>query len=284
MKVQRSSNSKRRYDAEFKKEAVRLADTSGKTNRQIERDLGLYQGAIGRWRKELEADPMDAFPGTGHQKPLEEENRQLRRELDGMREERDILKKSGGHLLKGTESRFMFIKEHRKEFSVEKMAKVLDVSKSGYYVWLSSHGRYGSLKIARQLAAQGNPYSHSRVADSMRRQGLRSKVRRKFVVTTDTKHNLKASPNLLNRDLDVDCPNNVWSSDITYLRSRAGWLFLVVFLDLFSRRVVGWCVSTSIGTRNGAQGLLPRSMATQAGTWADDPLRSGHPVLLRRLP
>ena len=70
MKVQRSSNSKRQYDAEFKKEAVRLADTSGKTNRQIERDLGLYQGAIGRWRKELEADPMDAFPGTGHQKPL----------------------------------------------------------------------------------------------------------------------------------------------------------------------------------------------------------------------
>ncbi len=81
----------------------------------------------------------------------------------------------------------------------------------------------------------------------MRRQGLRSKVRRKFVVTTDTKHNLKASPNLLNRDFDVDCPNNVWSSDITYLRSRAGWLFLVVFLDLFSRRVVGWCVSTSLG-------------------------------------
>ena len=153
---------------------------------------------------------------------------------------------------------------------MEKMAKVLDVSKSGYYVWLSypesgrkrerfyldavvkaafeaSHSRYGSLKIACQLAAQGNPYSRSRVADSMRRQGLRSKVRRKFVVTTDTKHNLKASPNLLNRDFDVDCPNNVWSSDITYLRSRAGWLFLVVFLDLFSRRVVGWCVSTSLG-------------------------------------
>ena len=147
---------------------------------------------------------------------------------------------------------------------------MLDVSTSGYYDWLSrpesqrkkerryldvlvkaafqtSHGRSGSLKISRQLAAQGNPYSRSRVADSMRRQGLRSKVRRKFVVTTDTKHNLKASPNLLNRNFDVGRPNKVWSSDITYLRSRAGWLYLVVFLDLFSRRVVGWCVSTSLG-------------------------------------
>ncbi len=93
MKVQRSSHSKKRYDAEFKRESVRLAETSGKTDRQIERDLGLYQGAIARWRKELEGDPMDAFPGTGHQKPLEEENRRLQRELAIAREERDILKK-----------------------------------------------------------------------------------------------------------------------------------------------------------------------------------------------
>ena len=93
MKGQGSSHSKKRYDAEFKRESVRLSDSSGKTDHQIEQDLGLYQGAIGRWRKEILADPVDAFPGTGHQKPLEEENRQLRRELDIVREERDILKK-----------------------------------------------------------------------------------------------------------------------------------------------------------------------------------------------
>lgn len=155
-------------------------------------------------------------------------------------------------------------------FSVERMAKVLDVSTSGYYAWISrpesgrqkerryldvlvraafeaSHRRYGSVKISRQLAIQGHPYHRSRVADSMRRQGLRSKVRRKFVVTTDTKHDLKASPNLLERHFETDRPNKVWVSDITYLPSRAGWLFLVVFIDLFSRRVVGWNVSTSLG-------------------------------------
>jgi hypothetical protein len=95
---------------------------------------------------------------------------------------------------------------------------VLEVSKSGYYAWVSRpeserkkqqrvldvlvktafearHARYGSEKIRRELLAQGNPYSRSRVADSMRRKGLRSKVRQKFVVTTESKHNLKASPN-----------------------------------------------------------------------------------------
>jgi transposase InsO family protein len=162
------------------------------------------------------------------------------------------------------------MKDHCKSFSVERMAKVLEVSKSGYYAWLSrpecsrekerrhldvlvkaafetSQSRYGSRKIRRVLAAQGHVYSRSRVADSMRRQGLRSKVRRKFVVTTDTKHDLKASPNLLNRQFEADYPNQVWVTDITYLKSRAGWLFLVVFIDLFSRRVVGWSVSPSLG-------------------------------------
>jgi transposase len=93
MKNQRSGQPKKRHDAEFKRETVRLAETSGKTDREIEQDLGLYQGAICRWRKQLRADPQDAFPGTGHQKPLEEENRQLRRELQIAQEERDILKK-----------------------------------------------------------------------------------------------------------------------------------------------------------------------------------------------
>ncbi len=162
------------------------------------------------------------------------------------------------------------MKTHRKVFSVERMAKVLEVSTSGYYAWFTrpesrrmkerrhldvlvkaafetSKGRYGSRKIKRVLAKKDHTYSRSRVAESMRRQSLRSKVYRKFVVTTDTRHDLKASPNLLNREFDVDRPNQVWTSDITYLPSRAGWLYLVVFLDLFSRRVVGWYVSTSLG-------------------------------------
>lgn len=94
IKAQSVTRTKKRYDAEFKKEAIRLSDSSGKKDREIEQDLGLYPNAIGRWRKALKADPLDAFPGTGQQKPLEEENRRLRRELAIVREERNILKKA----------------------------------------------------------------------------------------------------------------------------------------------------------------------------------------------
>ena len=94
MKTKGSSNRRKRFDTDFKREAVRIADEGVTTDRQVERDLGLYQGAIGVWRRELGADPVNAFPGTGHQKPLEEEVRRLRRELEIARQERDILKKA----------------------------------------------------------------------------------------------------------------------------------------------------------------------------------------------
>jgi transposase len=88
------SVTRKTYDAAFKREAVRLADTSGKNDRTIEKDLGLYQGAIRHWREDLKDDPEHAFPGIGHLKPLEAENLRLRRELAGAQEERDILKKA----------------------------------------------------------------------------------------------------------------------------------------------------------------------------------------------
>jgi transposase len=89
-----SEQQRKRYDSEFKRNAVRLADSSDKGDNAVERELGLYQGAIGTWRRALQTDSRDAFPGTGHMKPLEEENRRLRRELEDVRQERDILKKA----------------------------------------------------------------------------------------------------------------------------------------------------------------------------------------------
>ena len=88
------SESRKSYDSEFKREAVRLADSSEKNDCMIERELSLYQGAIRTWRKALRSDPMEAFPGTGHIKPADEELRRLRRELEEVRQERDILKKA----------------------------------------------------------------------------------------------------------------------------------------------------------------------------------------------
>lgn len=85
---------RKRYDSEFKHNAVRLADSSEKSDSAVERELGVYQGSIRSWRKALQEDSVEAFPGTGHMKPLEEENRRLRRELEDVRQERDILKKA----------------------------------------------------------------------------------------------------------------------------------------------------------------------------------------------
>lgn len=82
----------------------------------------------------------------------------------------------------------------------------------------------------------------------MRRQGLRAKTRRRFIATTDSKQTLAPAPNLLKRQFKVDRPNTVWVSDITYLWSREGWLYLTVFLDLFSRRIVGSSLSKDLFT------------------------------------
>jgi transposase InsO family protein len=162
------------------------------------------------------------------------------------------------------------MKEFRSEFSVKKMAKVLEVSRSGYYEWAgrlpgprsltrlrlraevkaafeATGSRYGSVKVMEELQRRGINCRRKRVANLMREQGLRSKVKRKYRVTTDSRHSYPVAPNILNREFTTNSPNRVWTSDITYLSSRSGWLYLAFFMDLYSRMIVGWCVSKSLG-------------------------------------
>jgi transposase InsO family protein len=143
------------------------------------------------------------------------------------------------------------------------MCRVLEVSVSAYYGWereqesaherrddelgvlirrlfTEFHGRYGAPRIQDELAKAGFRVSRKRVARLMRENGLRAKSRRKFKATTDSNHALPVAPNLLEQRFDVDRPNAVWVSDITYLRTRQGWMYLAVIIDLFSRKVVGW--------------------------------------------
>ena len=149
------------------------------------------------------------------------------------------------------------------------MCRVLEVSRSGYYRWLGrkpsrrdidnqrldaqireiydgSKGRYGSPKITQELQDRGFRVNKSRVARRMRLAGLRSKVRRKYRVTTDSKHHFPVAPNRLERNFTTDAPDKAWVSDITYLATRTGWLYLTVIIDLFSRMVVGWALSSSL--------------------------------------
>jgi len=122
------------------------------------------------------------------------------------------------------------------------------------------------------LAAEGIEISRNRVARLMKEAGLRAKTKRRFKATTQSKHDLPVAPNLLDQDFTVDRPNAVWVSDITYIPTDEGWLYLATTIDLYSRRVVGWAMephmktdlvmaalTMAIGIRNPGPGLLHHS-------------------------
>jgi putative transposase len=170
--------------------------------------------------------------------------------------------------------KYAWISEHRDSFPVVLMCEVLDVSSSGYYasidrepsarwtrherikaavarVHAQSHGIYGSAKIAQALQEQDELESACRntVAAAMRELGLKSRVRKAFTpTTTRVDPTRQPAPNTLDRDFTAAAPNRKWVTDITYLPTAQGWVYLAVVLDLFSRKVVGWTISSSLAT------------------------------------
>jgi transposase InsO family protein len=165
--------------------------------------------------------------------------------------------------------KFAFVSEEQVAFPVAVMCRVLGVSTSGYYAWKgrptslrtlrdvelaaqirvahgASAGRYGSPRVHAELRASGEKVGRKRVARIMKEAGLAGRMRRRFRKTTDSNHSLPVAPNVLERDFCTAAPNQAWVTDITYLWTREGWLYLAVMLDLFSRRVVSWATSASI--------------------------------------
>ena len=162
--------------------------------------------------------------------------------------------------------RYAFIKEHRDVWAVGLMAGVLAVSVSGFYDWLrrgqskraaddetlaekivmfhcGSRCTYGSPRIHKDLQAAGHNVGRKRVARLMRSASIRGKTKCKFKTTTTSQHAHPKAANLVEQNFDVPTPNTLWASDITYLPTAEGWLYLAVTLDLFSRKVVGWAFS-----------------------------------------
>ena len=117
--------------------------------------------------------------------------------------------------------------------------------------------RYGSPRICKEFRKEGTPCGRHRVARLMRKNGLKAQGKRKFRVTTDSKHGYPVHPNLLGRNFTVTAPNRVWTGDITYVRTLEGWLYLAVVIDLFSRRVVGWAMGDRINSK-----LVVRALRT----------------------
>ena len=165
--------------------------------------------------------------------------------------------------------KYAFIRSHRTGYRVEVFCRVLGVSRQGYYAWCKrresprsredrrlaargrivhaeSKSRYGSPRVHATLREEGIRCGEKRVARLMQVEGLRAKAGRKFKATTDSHHDRPLAPDLVRREFTAPAPNRVWVGDITYLWTAEGWLYLAVFIDLFSRRVVGWAVSTRI--------------------------------------
>jgi len=166
--------------------------------------------------------------------------------------------------------RYQFIENHRKSFPVRRMCKMLAVSSGGYYAWrrrpvsklkmaneklveqikeihAEFEGKYGSPRIHQELRKEKKIIcSENRVARLMRKNGIQAKHKRRFRVTTKANPAHPVAPNLLDREFTAEKPNQKWTSDITYIRTKEGWLYLAVVLDLFSRRIVGWAMSKRI--------------------------------------
>jgi len=163
--------------------------------------------------------------------------------------------------------KYEFIHTNRSVFGIENMCRVLSMSRSGYYAWIDrpesdrdrenrmlvlkikkshaiSREIYGSPRVTDDLLEWGYPVSRPRVARLMQANGIRSKIKRKFKVTTNSDHKLPISPNLLDQNFYVSAPNRILVSDLTYIRTGEGWLYLTTIMDLFHRKIVGWSMSS----------------------------------------
>jgi len=171
---------------------------------------------------------------------------------------------------------------------VEALCEVLGVSRSGFYAWRgrppsprtvgdaqlvsdikaaykAGRGAYGSPRVVRELRKQGKRIGKKRVERLMRREGIVAKKRKKFCLTTDSRHADPIAPNILHRDFTFVLPNAAWVTDVTYVPTHEGWLYLAVILDLCSRRVVGWAASRN-NDRQLALDALTRATSTRKPT------------------
>ena len=181
--------------------------------------------------------------------------------------------------------KFAFIEAEKANYPIQVLCAVLAVSRSGYYAWstrpqppraqadaqlaaqiTASHKRsrrtYGSPRVFRDLKVQGVRISRKRVERLMRNEGLAALGKRRFRRTTDSNHPDPIAPNLLERCFDAETPNTVWVTDVTYVWTLEGWLYLAALLDLCSRRVVGWAVSAT-NDRHLALEALSRALAAR---------------------
>uniref|UniRef100_UPI003B5247FD IS3 family transposase n=1 Tax=Roseovarius indicus TaxID=540747 RepID=UPI003B5247FD len=261
------------YSDEFKRDAVHQITVRGYPVREVSQRLGVSTHSLYKWLK-LFAEPVPK-PGVDH----EAESRRLKRELAKVTEERDILNKGNGVLRARVPMKYAFIPAHRAEFGVRAMCRVLRVHFSGFYAWLKvplSHraqedGRQTEL-IRQAWADSGKVYGYRKLTDDLRDQGelisenLVARLASLAGITAQVGYKRRpgryggkpavVAENRLEQRFDASQPDQVWVTDITYIKTHEGWLYLRVVIDLFSRRVVGWSAQSRMTTDLALQALL----------------------------
>ncbi|MFY9127304.1 MAG: IS3 family transposase [Limnohabitans sp.] len=257
-----------KYTSEFKEEAVRQVIDKGHPVVDVAKRLGIGDQILYKWVKKFKDTNKPV--AIDDMKSMQAELNRLKAELRRTTEERDNLKKGRRVLCKTVRVKYAFIQEHRAEFTLSGMCRVLDVHRSGYYAWLQeplspravenqaltvqikefydqSMGIYGSPRIFCDLREAGVQCSENRVARLMRIaqiKSVRCYKRPRYKVGRPS----QVSPNQLQRQFQQDEADQVWVTDITYIRTYEGWLYLAVVLDLHSRAVVGWSMRGSMET------------------------------------
>ncbi|EDZ3597118.1 IS3 family transposase [Salmonella enterica] len=254
---------RKQHAPEFRQEAQKLAERIGVA--AVARELSLYESQLYNWRSKQQ----NQFSSSEREQEMSAEIARLKRQLAERDEELTILQKGRDILREAPEMKYVFIEKHQAEFSIKAMCRVLQVARSGWYIWhqrrhqinrrqhfrlvcdnvvreafSDAKQRYGAPRLTDELRAQGRVYNIKTVAASLRRQGLRAKASRRFSPVSYREHGLPVSENLLKQDFYASGPNQKWVGDITYLRTGEGWLYLAVVIDLWSRSVTGWSMSS----------------------------------------
>ncbi|MGH3958011.1 IS3 family transposase [Mycobacterium sp.] len=271
------SGKRRKYTPEFREQAARLVIETGRPVAHVAAEIGVGEQVLGRWvrlqRQALSAGDTGAVLDADERAELE----RLRRENAELCLDREFLKKAAGLLRLRTQpvEAYRVIEAEKATYSIKRMCELLEVSRSGFYKWranrnggptpahqrraeldakvakfhTASDGVYGTPRILADLRADGQRVSRKTVAASLRRQGLAGISPRRFApVTTVVDPDAVIPKDLVGRRFDTGRLNRVWTSDITYLRTGEGWLYLCAVRDGCSRRVIGWAIDEYLHT------------------------------------
>ncbi|MCD9150333.1 IS3-like element ISPssp1 family transposase [Psychrobacter sanguinis] len=255
------------YSDTFKAEAIAKVKENNGNISQTAKELGIPMNTLANWHRKAERGVLAGTQNYNSELIAAlDEIKDLKKQLRIAQEEREIPKKGNGVLCQESIAKYAFMQENRLKYCIQRMATVFEVSLSGYYDWLKRgmskrkqhHNRcellvksahmdtqqsYGHERLHQHLTSQGHDISLYMVRQIKQEHGIYCKRHKRSKVTTDSNHNKPVYPNLLEQQFDVAAPNIAWVSDITYIWTNEGWVYLAAFKDLYSKEIVGYALN-----------------------------------------